>query len=946
MNDAIGAARRLALALTLLVASLMSARTAFAYGARLAWSPVAGASGYKLYVRHGADSSPGTDVGKPAPDPDGTIRYVLAPCAVIDATFAVTSYDGAGLESAPSNEITIPYADVAAVVDSDGDGLTDAQEDVDLDRVVDPGETDPNRFDSDGDGFSDGAERTSGSDPLDPTSRPAALTPVVTATPRATPTATATRLPSSTPTATPLPTASPTPANNDITRVGTIVARVMNPSGGGNLDPEVIRDGDMPPVGYWDSFRQYDTWDGDNAASEDWIGYVYPGTMRFEHVVFQEGKHFPNGGWFDTLTVQVRVAGVWTPVAALLVTPPYPGNNGVNFETFDLVFTPIVGDGIRIDGAPGGSSDFISIAELEVFGSGAGGPPVVSTPSAAPSRTATPTKTPAPTATATPSRTATATRTATRTPTPTRTATATRTVTPTPTPTRTAIATRTATPTPTPTRTAMATRTATPIPTPTRTATATRTVTPTPTPTRTATVTRTATPTPARTATRTVTATPNRTATVTRTTTPAPTRTATATRTATPQPTATVEATATPTRTASPTRTRTPTPTETAAPPTATPQRTATAAASATPTPGPTPTQVNPPPTLVATATMAPSPAPTSDAKRVELPLAGWEKIAGDGTWVVRPFDVGAQAPVLVTATEEDPPTDFGIGYPGNRSLGLTLPLLSFTLRSQAPFIVEAQIVTAQNGPRVLAYVGGDGAPIVHKHRAVFFLGANEASGTFRTTTRDLAADAQAAFGVAFAEVVQVRLFGEIAVSSVALAARATVMSAPAPRADSISLPLSGWERRGSGQVFENDYDPVLDGPTLRSLPDDPEQPNLRLSYPRGISTDLVGDYQTLMLLVRDTDQLAVELRLLSTTGRRMKLRYDQRVSRLSIGRRGALLPIALMPVEGSGYSLAILDLAGDLARVGADVRLRKVLGVRLRGGFRAGAVVLQDPIE
>jgi hypothetical protein len=69
-------------------------------------------------------------------------------------------------------------------------------------------------------------------------------------------------------------------------------------------------------------------------------------------------------------------------------------------------------------------------------------------------------------------------------------------------------------------------------------------------------------------------------------------------------------------------------------------------------------------------------------------------------------------------------------------------------------------------------------------------------------------------------------------------------------------------------------------------------------------------------------------------------------VSRLSIGRRGVLLPITLTPVEGSGYSLAILDLAGDLARVDADVRLGKVVGVRLQGGFRVGAVVLQDPIE
>jgi len=83
--------------------------------------------------------------------------------------------------------------------------------------------------------------------------------------------------------------------------------------------------------------------------------------------VFQEGKHFLDGGWFDTLTVQVRQGGVWTNVSALSISPAYPGNNGVNYETFEMTFTPATGDGIRIQGAPGGAADFVSIGELEVF---------------------------------------------------------------------------------------------------------------------------------------------------------------------------------------------------------------------------------------------------------------------------------------------------------------------------------------------------------------------------------------------------------------------------------------------------------------------------------------------------------------------------------------------------------------------------------------------------
>jgi len=143
---------------------------------------------------------------------------------------------------------------------------------------------------------------------------------------------------------------------------------VPNPQGGGDHDPEVIRDGDMPPVGSADSSRQFDTWDGANTAAEDWMGYVYSTSYTFDHVVFQEGKNFADGGWFDTLTVQVRQGGVWTSVTNLVSSPPYPPNDGVNFETYTLTFDPVVGDGIRIDGAPGGSNDFISVAELRVFG--------------------------------------------------------------------------------------------------------------------------------------------------------------------------------------------------------------------------------------------------------------------------------------------------------------------------------------------------------------------------------------------------------------------------------------------------------------------------------------------------------------------------------------------------------------------------------------------------
>ena len=50
------------------------------------------------------------------------------------------------------------------VMDSDGDGLLDTEEDVNGDGVVDSNETDPNNPDTDGDGLNDGLEVGVGDD--------------------------------------------------------------------------------------------------------------------------------------------------------------------------------------------------------------------------------------------------------------------------------------------------------------------------------------------------------------------------------------------------------------------------------------------------------------------------------------------------------------------------------------------------------------------------------------------------------------------------------------------------------------------------------------------------------------------------------------------------------------------------------------------------------------
>ncbi len=146
---------------------------AVAYSVQLRWDAPAngGGVGYHLYVREGDAPYSAPRAVVPADGADGAFTTVLTDLAIERTyTFAVSAYTDDGRESARSNERAIGYAEAAAVVDSDGDGLTDADEDVNLNGIRDPGETDRLLADSDGDTVPDGLERLRGSDPLDATS--------------------------------------------------------------------------------------------------------------------------------------------------------------------------------------------------------------------------------------------------------------------------------------------------------------------------------------------------------------------------------------------------------------------------------------------------------------------------------------------------------------------------------------------------------------------------------------------------------------------------------------------------------------------------------------------------------------------------------------------------------------------------------------------------------
>ena len=155
-----------------------------------------------------------------------------------------------------------------------------------------------------------------------------------------------------------------------------IICSVTAPAGGGSRNAELIRDGVIPKKGDPDS-KQYDTYTlGDPSGNPDktaYIGYAYKTPKTVSQVVFTEGNHFGNGGWFKdgSLKVQVLQEGVWND-AEVEISPAYPKANdmgafGAPYETFTLTLkTPQACDGVRLFGTAGGSAGFISVAELDV----------------------------------------------------------------------------------------------------------------------------------------------------------------------------------------------------------------------------------------------------------------------------------------------------------------------------------------------------------------------------------------------------------------------------------------------------------------------------------------------------------------------------------------------------------------------------------------------------
>jgi glucose/arabinose dehydrogenase/PKD repeat protein len=155
---------------------------------------------------------------------------------------------------------------------------------------------------------------------------------------------------------------------------GAVIAKVYEltppgPQGTGNPDPNTIRNGTFPPLGSTSDWAQFDTEHGGDQGDEDWIGYSFPTTKLFRRLLLQEGRVRPEGGEFETLSVETRAKGSssWTPVTGLQVTPSYPGSVA-DYEGYLLDFDAVPARGIRVIGDPAGTVGYVSVGELRVYG--------------------------------------------------------------------------------------------------------------------------------------------------------------------------------------------------------------------------------------------------------------------------------------------------------------------------------------------------------------------------------------------------------------------------------------------------------------------------------------------------------------------------------------------------------------------------------------------------
>ncbi|MFN8644603.1 MAG: fibronectin type III domain-containing protein, partial [Candidatus Binatia bacterium] len=222
-----------------LLLAVASPAPALAYDARLAWSPVPGASGYRVQLRDvSTNDLTAVEVSAPAPDPDGVVRHVISGLTMgTDYRVAVTAADATGLESLPSNELPLalaPPATPTATASPSATPTTTAT----LTATAPPTSTATATASAT---RSATVTATATLPPSATRTATASATATHTATPPPSPTGTATWSPSPTPTATALPSARVALPSGVQVKQGSAVTVALEVSGGVGLRQATLR---------------------------------------------------------------------------------------------------------------------------------------------------------------------------------------------------------------------------------------------------------------------------------------------------------------------------------------------------------------------------------------------------------------------------------------------------------------------------------------------------------------------------------------------------------------------------------------------------------------------------------------------------------------------------------------------------------------------------------
>ncbi|MDF2685561.1 MAG: putative rane protein [Clostridia bacterium] len=163
----------------------------------------------------------------------------------------------------------------------------------------------------------------------------------------------------------------------NIASISAPLCTVKLPQGVGAKSLGVLSDG----IKSGGSTAQYDTFNFATSPYEQYFAYLFPVDFMVSSVVFTEGMHFDNGGWFrdGDLRLEAYINGKWEKVDAA-VSPEYPAADnisafGQSFQNYTFTINNasvadnannIKCSGIRVIGTGGGAASFISAAELEV----------------------------------------------------------------------------------------------------------------------------------------------------------------------------------------------------------------------------------------------------------------------------------------------------------------------------------------------------------------------------------------------------------------------------------------------------------------------------------------------------------------------------------------------------------------------------------------------------